>query len=240
MDEFARDYFDVSETMITWWLNLGAVAALIAFPFTTKYLAGRAGLRQICLWCGFGLAFAAWLRLLPVATGQQTSTWSVVVIFIAQFIIGVAGPAVMAAPPLLSGQWFAEHERTRATAISCLSNNFGSAVGFLLGSQLVAAAGDVPTVCRSKPPNVNHRRTPHLVNRFHTSLHYCWTTHLTASIRLCITVGHFSPPYYLAPVNPPRAASILATLAGYPRLFVCDFIDCRCCTSTLVWPWQTY
>lgn len=146
MDEYARAHYGVSETVITWWLNLGAAAAVVAFPFTTKYLAGKAGLRQICVWCSFAQAVATFLRLLPEATGQQQQTWSIAVIFIAQFIIGVVGPAVMAAPPLLSAQWFAENERTRATAVSCLSNNFGSAIGFLMGSQVVAAADDVPTV----------------------------------------------------------------------------------------------
>jgi MFS family permease len=56
----------------------------------------------------------------------------------------VAGPLVMAAPPLLSAQWFPDRERTTATAIASLANNFGSAGGFLLGPLLVKEAADLP------------------------------------------------------------------------------------------------
>ena len=40
--------------------------------------------------------------------------------------------------------WFPQAERTRATAVCCLSNNLGCAAGFLTGPLLVHAAGDVP------------------------------------------------------------------------------------------------
>lgn len=45
----------------------------------------------------------------------------------------------MATPSLVSGTWFGEGERTTATAIASLNNNFGAAAGFLVGPYIVEA-----------------------------------------------------------------------------------------------------
>lgn len=43
-----------------------------------------------------------------------------------QFLNGIAGCVVMAAPPLLSNVWFPPHERITATGIATLLNYMGT------------------------------------------------------------------------------------------------------------------
>jgi len=47
---------------------------------------------------------------------------------------GLAGPACMAAAPLISATWFPANQRTTATSLAILSGNVGFALGFVIGN----------------------------------------------------------------------------------------------------------
>eukprot|EP01052_Picozoa_sp_SAG31_P033849 SAG31_NODE_3879_length_3790_cov_1.915741_3_plen_539_part_00 len=140
----AKRFFDTTDAVVAWWLNIGVVAAIVVFPFTTFIAAQEGGLKRICVLSAIGQAVAMLGRCVPSFFGQQSSICGIAVIFVAQFVIGVVGPAIMGVPPLMSTQWFGESERTTATAISVLANNFGAAAGFLLAPALVKTPDQTP------------------------------------------------------------------------------------------------
>ena len=51
--------------------------------------------------------------------------------------IGLAGPVLMAAPPLVSAVWFPPHQRTTSTAYLSATAYLGIAVSFLIGPLIV-------------------------------------------------------------------------------------------------------
>lgn len=140
----AKEFYGVDDTTIAWWLNIGVVGAIVTAIPAIKFMADDTGLKLVCVVCAFAQAFAMVGRLVPYLVGEQASAVGVIVVYVAQLVIGMTGPIVMAAPPLLSALWFPQAERTQSTAVCCLSNNFGSAAGFLIGPLLVRAGDDVP------------------------------------------------------------------------------------------------
>lgn len=140
----AKEFFGVPDSTITWLMNAGVIGGMVGIIPCSFYLAGKTGLRFVCIITGVLQAIAMVIRLIPWLLKKESTAVGIVVVFVAQTIVGMLGAAVMAAPPLLSAQWFAQNERTTATAVAALSNNFGSAVGFLLGPWLVHNASEVP------------------------------------------------------------------------------------------------
>ena len=63
---------------------------------------GVAGVKLISLVAAVLQAGAMLARLFAVWAEAETQTWSIVVVYIAQFVVGAVGPLVMSAPPLLS------------------------------------------------------------------------------------------------------------------------------------------
>ena len=51
--------------------------------------------------------------------------------------IGLAGPVLMAGPPLVSAVWFPPHQRTTSTAYLSATAYLGVAVSFLIGPLIV-------------------------------------------------------------------------------------------------------
>eukprot|EP00039_Didymoeca_costata_P029249 m.23838 g.23838 ORF g.23838 m.23838 type:complete len:468 (-) comp7545_c0_seq1:41-1444(-) len=140
----SKEYFGVSTSIVTWWLNIGVVAAMLFFPISVKLMERQGSIKTVIVLSGVLQAIGMCARLLTMI--HPTSTWATVVIFFAQILIGVVGPLVMSIPPLVSAQWFGEHERPFATAISTLANSTGSAFGFIMSSYLAAKADQMPTL----------------------------------------------------------------------------------------------
>ena len=91
------------------------------------------GLRWSCL-IGSGLCFfGAGIRCFTTDTSTATG-----LIYFGQFLNGLAGPLAMSVAPAFSATWFRPEERTTATGIQSAANNFGAALGFLLGPQLIS------------------------------------------------------------------------------------------------------
>lgn len=137
-------YYAVDNGTVLWWLNVGVVAAIVFFPLSVKLMESGSGVKRISVLSAALQAGAMISRLFAVWAGQPTAKWSIVVVYVAQFTVGAVGPLVMAVPPLLSAQWFPPKERATATAIASLANNFGSAVGFILGIYTVVRPSQIP------------------------------------------------------------------------------------------------
>ena len=62
---------------------------------------------------------------------------------------GVSGVTIMAAPPLISSQWFPPDQRTTATSINQAANMLGNGVAMLVGNiqSKLSTHYDICTYC---------------------------------------------------------------------------------------------
>ena len=91
----AKEFYGVNDTTIAWWLNIGVVGAIVTAIPAIKFMADDTGLKLVCVVCAFAQAFAMVGRLVPYLVGEQASAVGVVVVYVAQLIIGMTGPIVM-------------------------------------------------------------------------------------------------------------------------------------------------
>ena len=129
-------------TTVAWLSNSAAVAYIpgtVLFYLIINYL----GLR-------FGVIVAILLvslcGVLRCFVFSVDSTLGIILLFVAQFLNGLAGPVVVSATTQLSANWFPSNERNIATALSGQSSNLGISISFILGPLLVP---DVNTSCIS-------------------------------------------------------------------------------------------
>ena len=139
--EVAMEWNDRGAT-VAWLSNIAAVSYLpgtLMFYIITGYLGLRCGVVVgVFLVCVCGI-----LRCFIFTFSKSVGT---VLLFVAQFLNGLAGPVVVSATTQLSANWFPSNERNIATALSGQSSNLGISISFILGPLLVP---DVNTSCIS-------------------------------------------------------------------------------------------
>ncbi|XP_070536562.1 solute carrier family 49 member 4 homolog isoform X2 [Ptychodera flava] len=119
--------------------NWGPIMYVVtALPFS--WLMDVKGIRVSVLVAQGALMIGMALRCIPVSTDYLKWTMN-----LGQIFIGLAGPVIMAGPPLISVTWFPPQERTTATAISSVCAYFGLAASFLLGPLIVQDLHDNST-----------------------------------------------------------------------------------------------
>ncbi|XP_066297049.1 solute carrier family 49 member 4 homolog [Branchiostoma lanceolatum] len=111
--------------------NWGCIAFFVFAPGLMYINADR--LRLSVVLTALLIAVGTGLRCIPASTGIAT-----ILINIGQFLNGIAGIMLMAAPPLISSTWFPPSQRTTATAISSIFNYVGTSVGYLIGPLFVS------------------------------------------------------------------------------------------------------
>jgi len=134
-------------------MNWGPVFGIICFPAAVSISSRPGGLRR-ALWCGIILTLlGAVVRLLPIVAremfGNVETTqafWAYACYHIGQISVAAAGPFNMGAVTLLSVVWFAESERTTATAIALVSNGMGATVAYLNPIWLVTSWKSIPNM----------------------------------------------------------------------------------------------
>lgn len=112
---------------ITLLANWGPISFLICMPIYS-WLFERFGLRSATLSAAFFIMIGTALRCLPATPATRR-----ILIHMGQFMNGIAGCPVMAAPSLLSNVWFPPHERITATSITGLFNYFGTGAAYAIG-----------------------------------------------------------------------------------------------------------
>jgi len=106
------------------------------------------------MWCGIVLVLLGNIvRMIPVVARQLTGDEQVarspsafICYHIGQIFVAMAGPFNMGAVTLLSVVWFAESERTTATAIAQVSNGMGATVAYLNPLWLMTSPVDMPNL----------------------------------------------------------------------------------------------
>ncbi|XP_035658680.1 solute carrier family 49 member 4 homolog isoform X2 [Branchiostoma floridae] len=105
----------------------------VAFTVVAMWILVVKGLRFSVVLTALLIAVGTGLRCIPASAGIAT-----ILINAGQFLNGVAGIMLMAAPPLISSTWFPPNQRTTATAISSIFNYVGTSVGYLIGPLFVS------------------------------------------------------------------------------------------------------
>jgi len=148
IERHAEAYYSINDSTIDLLLNWGPIIFIPCLPLTSLLLNTADGLRYGVLILAITDFIAALIRILPSIIFQRTSpnfdTIALPFIHVGQILNAACGPLVMAPVSQISSVWFAPHERTRATTIAVLSNNFGSAIGFLISPYLVDEPDHVP------------------------------------------------------------------------------------------------
>ena len=120
-------------TMVAWLTNTAAISYLpgsVLFFYIANYLDLRTAVviatLLVCL-CGVLRCFIF----------SVSHLYGIILLFIAQFLNGLAGPVVTSATTQVSANWFPPYERNFATAFSGQVGNFGMSVSFIIGPLLV-------------------------------------------------------------------------------------------------------
>lgn len=123
-------------------LNWGPIVYIPIVVPASWLLTKPNGLRRTVLLSALGILVGSFLRSIPSFVGSAfcKTAYAVAFLHMGQIVNAAVGPLVMASPSKLSAVWFPDNERTTATAIGAMANNFGSAVGFLLGPWLADAS----------------------------------------------------------------------------------------------------
>eukprot|EP00298_Acanthocystis_sp_HF-20_P017012 c21649_g3_i2.p1 GENE.c21649_g3_i2~~c21649_g3_i2.p1 ORF type:complete len:470 (+),score=179.38 c21649_g3_i2:49-1410(+) len=148
ISDFAVEYYSISSAQVQFFLTIGGIVFL---PFTLLVLwLSKKGPRWIVLVALSLQLTSCFLKCIPclwedkfVRSHGSNNDYGIILIYLGQILNGMSGPLAMASPSLISQSWFGDGERTFSTAVGCLSANFGSAFGLLLGPYLVQSANDM-------------------------------------------------------------------------------------------------
>ena len=128
----------MTSTTIGVMLNWGPIIGIVFFPISTWIFARVNGLQK-AIWAGLALNLVGnIIRCIPILvkeTGINQSFPETTVAYVCyhtgQILIAAAGPFFMGSVTKLSCVWFAEEERTTATALATTANGLGTTIGFL-------------------------------------------------------------------------------------------------------------
>ncbi|CAF0785698.1 unnamed protein product [Adineta ricciae] len=179
-------YYNITESTVDLLLNWGPIIFIPCLPLTYILLNKHHGLRNCVIILALVDFVAALVRVLPVVittpSSPHFSSIALPFLHMGQILNAACGPLVMAPVSQLSCLWFAPNERTRATTIAIMANNFGSTVGFVISPFIVSSPDRVP---------------------------YLLYLHLALAFIACVLVLLYFPPQ---PPSPPSAAAELLVL----------------------------
>ncbi|KAI6646556.1 hypothetical protein LOD99_12677 [Oopsacas minuta] len=123
--------WDSGGSVIALLTNLGPIAfvpGFILFPIIMNLFGLRYGILLGMLLTCIGAVMRIFTTSYPAAT---------IIMYIAHFLNGLAGPASMGASTTISANWFPYNERTLATGIGGASVTLGVAISFIIGPLMV-------------------------------------------------------------------------------------------------------
>lgn len=142
-------FYKISESSVNLLLNWGPIIFIPCLPLAYLLLNQQHGLRKSVIILAVADFIATFVRILPLVllSPLESSSWiSTCCIHLGQIINAACGPLVMAPVSQLSCLWFGPNERTRATTLAIMANNFGSTMGFLISPSIVQKPDDISTL----------------------------------------------------------------------------------------------
>ena len=141
----AAEYYQVTPTEINYMSIIFNVGALVGAPFG-MFVLDSLSLRE-ALWIGSFLTFAgSALRVVSAYLPRGVPYLGYSLATAAQFIIALAQPYSLFAPPKVASVWFADNERVFANSVASLMGVMGIGVSMVLGPAVVHSTGDLPTL----------------------------------------------------------------------------------------------
>jgi hypothetical protein len=144
----AEIYYQMSEATVDLLLNWGSIIFIPCLPFTYILLNKPNGLRKCIILVAILGFISTILRVIPLVITDPSSSYfssiSMPFLHAGQILNAVCGPLIMAPVSQLSCSWFGLNERTRATTIAVIANNFGGTVGYIISPFIVSSPECVP------------------------------------------------------------------------------------------------
>jgi sugar phosphate permease len=144
----AEIFYDMSEATVDLLLNWGSIVFIPCLPLTYILLNKHNGLRK-CVNLIAILGFTATiLRIIPLIITNPLSpnfhSISMPFLHVSQILNAICNPLTAAPVSQLSCAWFGLNERTLATTIAIVANNFGGTIGFIISPFIVYSPDCVP------------------------------------------------------------------------------------------------
>jgi len=128
--QFAYDWSNSTTPMMLNWGTIMFCVSVVPLSKLVEY-----DIRTTVLLVSGLVALGTLLRCCRLFTSNPTVF--LVSCHICSILNGISGVTIMAAPPLISSQWFPPSERTTATSINMASNMLGNGLSMLIGPALV-------------------------------------------------------------------------------------------------------
>ena len=146
----AEKYYQMSEATVDLLFNWGSIIFIPCLPLTFILLNKHNGLRHCVILAAVIGFISTLLRVIPIVITSPSSphfhSISMTFLHAGQILNAACGPLIMAPVSQLSCLWFGLNERTRATTIAIVANNFGGTVGFLISPAIVYSPECVPRI----------------------------------------------------------------------------------------------
>lgn len=132
----ARQFFDLDS------LQINFLATVYAITYPAFIIVGCLVFQRHGLWPSMVIAglFNAAGALLRVACVLWSRRYPL--LLLSQIVNGTAEVFYLSLPPLLSGTWFTEKQRTFSTAIAVMANSIGTCIGFVVPPAVIPPGGN--------------------------------------------------------------------------------------------------
>ncbi|CAF1321872.1 unnamed protein product [Adineta steineri] len=144
----AEEYYKMSEATIDLLLNWQSILFIPCLPFVYILLNKQNGLRKCVMLVAILTFISTILRIIPLVISNSSSPHfheiSMPFLHAGHILNAICYPLVTAPVSQLSCEWFGLNERTRATTIAIIANNFGGTIGYIMNPLIVHSPSDVP------------------------------------------------------------------------------------------------
>jgi len=139
-EDSAEDYYDVDEDTLNY-LSLTYLVTNVVLTLPAASYLDHSGIRRCTLISATFNLLGGWFRYGSELFPSGSRFW---ILLVGQGVASLSSPMYLSLPPKIAGVWFAEKERTIATAIVSLSQVLGIAGGYALGAVIVKSKDDIP------------------------------------------------------------------------------------------------
>jgi FLVCR family MFS transporter len=144
----AEIYYGMSEATVDLLLNWQSILFIPCLPLAYILLNKKNGLRKCVILVAILTFISTILRVIPLIVSDSSSPnfhkISMPFLHAGHILNAVCYPLVTAPVSQLSCEWFGLNERTRATTIAIIANNFGGTIGYVTSPFIVYSPECVP------------------------------------------------------------------------------------------------